>query len=143
MAEAEKRPESGGLPAPPWERDRLMTVILPAHHCRLLLAEVSGTAFEAEFRHLAGRVGAEVLARAAAAAVLLGADLKNDERLSIQARCEGPVKGYLVEIDAKLSFRGYTQKKTIRAFDRTKRSFSEGLGKVGRLQVIRSTGSGI
>jgi molecular chaperone Hsp33 len=144
MAEAGKQADSDGQPAPPpWQNDRLLTVVLPDHHCRILVAEVSGTAFEAEFRHLAGRVGAEVMARAAAAAVLLGADLKDDERLSIQARCEGPIKGYLVEVDSKLGFRGYTQKKTMRALDRTRRSFAEGLSRTGRLQVIRSTSSGI
>jgi len=133
----------GAAPVPPWHRDRLVTILLPEHHCRLLLVDASGTACEAEFRHLAGRVGAEVLGRATVAAVLLGADLKDDERLSIQARCEGPIEGYLVEVDSKLNFRGYTNKKTIRGLDRSARPFVEGVGKVGRLQVIRSTGSGI
>jgi molecular chaperone Hsp33 len=107
-----------------------------------LLADASGTAFEAEFRHLSGRVSAEVTARAAVAAVLLGADLKDDERLAIQARCDGPIKGYLAEVDASLNFRGYTQKKTIPALDRSNRSFAEGVGRSGRLQVIRSTSAG-
>jgi len=117
--------------------------VLPEHHCRLLLTDASGTAFEAEFRHLCGRVSAEVLARATVAAVLLGADLKDDERLSIQARCEGRIEGWLVEVDAKLNFRGYTNKKTVRGLDRSSRPFTHGIGKVGRLQVIRSTGEGI
>src|SRR5262245_11175679 len=135
-------PLSAG-PAPPWHRDALVNILLPDHHCRLLLADASGTACEAEFRHLARRVAAEGLGRAAVAAVLLGADLKDDERLSIQARCEGPIEGYLVEVDSKLNFRGYTNKKTLRGLDRSARPFVVGLGKVGRLQVIRSTGSGI
>jgi molecular chaperone Hsp33 len=105
--------------------------------------DCSKTAFEAEFRHLSGRISAEVTARAAAAALLLGADLKDDERLSIQVKCEGPVKGYLVEVDALLNFRGYTQKKSLPALDRSERSFAEGIGRSGRLQVIRSTGAGI
>jgi redox-regulated HSP33 family molecular chaperone len=128
MAQAENQRESGPPAAPPWQQDRLVSVTLPEHHCRLLLTDASGTAFEAEFRHLSGRVSAEVLARATVAAVLLGADLKGDERLSIQARCEGPIKGYLVEVDSKLNVRGYTQKKILRGFDRTRRPFVEGLG---------------
>jgi molecular chaperone Hsp33 len=127
---------------PPWAGDKLVQFILPEHHCRLLLVDASGTAFEAEFRHLSGRVSAEVMARAAVAAILLGADLKDDERLAIQARCEGPIRGYLVEVDSSLNFRGYTHKKSIPALDRTKRPFTEAVGKTGRLQVIRSTSAG-
>jgi len=134
---------SGPGASPPWEKDRLVTVVLPEHDCRLLLVDASGTAFEAEFRHLAGRVSAEVMARAAVAATLVGADLKNDERLAIQVRCEGPLKGYLVEVDADLHFRGYTHKKALTDLDRSARSFVEGIGLVGRLQVIRSTNSGV
>src|SRR5688572_21293111 len=113
MERGEKVPENTP-PAPPWHADRLVSIVLPEHDCRLLLTDASGTAVEAEFRHLSGRVSAEVLARATVAAILLGADLKDDERLSIQARCEGRIEGWLVEVDSKLNFRGYTTKKTIR-----------------------------
>jgi molecular chaperone Hsp33 len=138
------RPEINGDSAkkPPWQQDRLRSLLLPDHDARLLLVDASGTAFEAEFRHLCGRVSAEILARAAAGAVLLGADLKGDERLAIQVRCEGPIEGYLVEVDATLSFRGYTHKKALPGLDRSARRCAEGIGTVGRLQVIRSTGSG-
>lgn len=129
-------------PSPPWQNDRLVSILLPDHNARLLLADVSGSAFEAEFRHICGRVSAEITARAIAAAALIGADLKDDERLAIQVRCEGPIEGYLVEVDAALKVRGYSNKKVLSELDRSDRPCSEGVGPTGRLQVIRSTGSG-
>jgi molecular chaperone Hsp33 len=124
-------------------KDRLVTVILPESDARLIIADASATAFEAEFRHLAGRVGAEALGRLAVATCLLGADLKNDERLSIQMHCDGPLLGYLGEVDAELRFRGYTQKKVIPELDGSDTPFSAAIGTVGRLQVIRSTNDGV
>jgi molecular chaperone Hsp33 len=121
--------------------DRLLDVALPGFAARLVLIDASTTAFEAEFRHLAGRTAAVTLARAAAGALLLGSDLKNDERLAVQVRAEGPLAGLLVEADARLRFRGYTHKKVVPELDASSSPPTAGLGPVGRLQIIRSTGS--
>jgi molecular chaperone Hsp33 len=121
--------------------DRLIDVALPGRAARLVLIDASATAFEAEFRHLAGRVAAVTLARAAAGALLLGSDLKNDERMAVQVRGEGPLKGLLVEVDAELRFRGYTHQKVIPDMDAATTPFERGLGSEGRMQVIRSTGA--
>ncbi len=127
--------------APPLGADRLLEVGFPGRNFRLLLADVSATAFEAEFRHLSGRIAAVVMARTAVASILLGADLKGDERLSIQVRSEGPLHGLLAEADALLRFRGYTNKKALPGLDDGAEPFTVGLGTAGRLQIIRSTGS--
>lgn len=125
----------------PLGADRLLEIGFPGRNFRLLITDVSATAFEAEFRHLSGRIASIVMARTAAASILLGADLKGDERLSIQIRSDGPLHGLLAESDAQLRFRGYTNKKALPGLDDGTPPFTVGLGAEGRVQLIRSTGS--
>ncbi len=121
--------------------DRLLEVALSGRDVRLLVADVSASAFEAEFRHLSGRLASETMARAAVAVVLIGADLKDDERLAIQLRAEGPLKGLLAEVDADLRFRGYTNVKVLAGLDNGLVRQPTALGPEGRVQLIRSTGA--
>ena len=134
-----------GAPTPPlpWGRDSLVAAVLPALPARVVAANVSGTVFEAEARHVSARLSAEVTARAAAAVILVGSDLKGDERLSMQVLSDGPLAGLLVEVDANLRFRGYTHRKTAGAHDHDGTPHTAALGTAGRLQMIRSTGGGI
>ncbi|HYC76957.1 MAG TPA: Hsp33 family molecular chaperone HslO [Planctomycetota bacterium] len=143
-----EQPDVGG--APPggdasrrFGPDRVMDVGLPGRAARLVLVDATETAIEAEFRHLAGRVAAIVMARAAAASLLIGSDLKNDERLAIQVHAEGPLKGFLVETDASLRFRGYTQIKALEGYDSGSLPYVFGLGARGRVQFLRSTAAGV
>lgn len=89
--------------------------------------------------HLCGPTSAYFLAKALAAAALLGAETSEaDEVVSIQMKCSGPLGGFNVECTADGALRGYTERKTLDDFD--------GLGKpdakkaVGerRVQVTRS-----
>ena len=89
--------------------------------------------------HLCGPTSAYFLAKALAAAALLGAETSEaDEVVSIQMKCSGPLGGFNVECTADGALRGYTERKTLDGFD--------GLGKpdakkaVGerRVQVTRS-----
>ncbi len=121
--------------------DRLLEIALEGRDMRLLVADVSSSAFEAEFRHLSGRLASETLARAAVAVVLIGADLKNDERLAIQIRTDGPVKGLLAEVDVDLRFRGYTNVKVLAGLDEGVVRQATAVGPEGRVQLIRSTGA--
>ncbi len=127
----------------PLGQDRLLTLILPEVGVRLVLVDASATAFEAEFRHLCGRCSAEVTARAIVGNVLLGADLKGDERLSIQLTSNGPVGGFLTEVDADLRVRGYPTRKVMRKLDVGTMKYSEALGTEGRMVLLRSTAAGV
>lgn len=120
----------------------MVQAIIEPEEVRILVADASATAFESEFRHLAGRLSAEVTASLCAGCVLLSADLKQDERLSFQARLSGPLGGFLYEVDQDLNFRGSTHKKVLPDHDATATPIRDALG-TGSLQVLRSTSKGI
>jgi molecular chaperone Hsp33 len=68
--------------------------------------------------HLCGPTSAYYLAKALAAAALLGAETaEKDEVLSIQMKCAGPLGGFNVECTADGALRGYTEKKVLDDFD--------------------------
>lgn len=103
------------------------------------IVDVTGAAQALARGHLCGPTSAYFLAKALAAAALLGAETSEaDEVVSIQMKCSGPLGGFNVECTADGALRGYTERKTLDDFD--------GLGKpdakkaVGerRVQVTRS-----
>ena len=79
--------------------------------------------------HLCGPTSAYFLARACAAVALLGSEMsEKDETVILQMKCKGPLGGFNVECTASGTLRGYTEKKTLDAFD--------GLGKPDPKLVI-------
>lgn len=102
-------------------------------------ADVTSAAQALARGHLCGPTSAYFLAKALAAAALLGAEVsEKDEVVSVQMKCKGPLGGFNVECTAAGTLRGYTEKKILDDFD--------GMGKpdpkkvVGerRVQVTRS-----
>jgi len=68
--------------------------------------------------HLAGPTSAYFLTKALAAAALLGAETEtDDEVVSVQMKCDGPLGGFNVECTAAGTLRGYTEKKVLEDFD--------------------------
>ena len=68
--------------------------------------------------HLCGPTSAYFLARACAAVALLGSEMsEKDETVILQMKCKGPLGGFNVECTAQGTLRGYTEKKTLDAFD--------------------------
>lgn len=103
------------------------------------IVDVTDAAQELARGHLAGPTSAYFLAKALAAAALLGGETsEKDETLIIQMKCKGPLGGFNVECTSDGALRGYTEKKILDEFD--------GMGKpnekkaVGerQLQVTRS-----
>ena len=103
------------------------------------IADVTDAAQELARGHLCGPTSAYFLAKALAAAALLGGETSEDgEVVSIQMKCKGPLGGLNVECTREGTLRGYTERKVLDGFD--------GLGKpdvkkvVGerQLQVTRS-----
>lgn len=79
--------------------------------------------------HLCGPTSAYFLARACAAVALLGSEMsEKDETVILQMKCSGPLGGFNVECTSQGTLRGYTEKKTLDAFD--------GLGKPDPKMVI-------
>ena len=93
------------------------------------LVDVTGAAQALARGHLCGPTSAYFLARACAAVALLGSETsEKDETVILQMKCSGPLGGFNVECTAQGTLRGYTEKKTLDAFD--------GLGKPDPKMVI-------
>lgn len=68
--------------------------------------------------HLCGPTSAHYLAKALAAAALLGAETSEpDETVIVQMKCDGPLGGFNVECTAEGTLRGYTERKILDGFD--------------------------
>jgi len=79
--------------------------------------------------HLCGPTSAYFLARACAAVALLGSETsEKEETVILQMKCKGTLGGFNVECTREGTLRGYTEKKTLDAFD--------GLGKPDPKMVI-------
>lgn len=123
--------------------DALVRADLPRRGIAVFSADTSETSFQAEWRHLAGRVAAEALARAMSGAALVAGFLRDDQLLSLQIKCEGKLGGLLVDIDALGRMRGYTDMKTLPTMDNGPSDFAYAVGSRGTLSVIVSTASAV
>ena len=82
------------------------------------IVDVTTAAQQLARGHLCGPTSAYFLAKALAAAALLGTETsEKDEVVSIQMKCKGPLGGFNVECSADGALRGYTERKTFDEFD--------------------------
>ncbi len=82
------------------------------------IVDVTSAAQELARGHLMGPTAAHYLAKALAAAALLGSETSEaEETLILQMKCEGPLGGFNVEATANGTLRGYTEKKILDDFD--------------------------
>lgn len=98
----------------------------------VVVADVTAAANALAQGHLSGPVAARFLAEGLAAAALLGAEMsEQDEVVSLQMKCLGPLGGLNVECTAAGTLRGYTERKVLDDFD--------GLGKADPRKVVGDT----
>ena len=103
------------------------------------IVDVTGPAQELARGHLCGPTSAYFLAKALAAAALLGAETSEaDEVVSVQMKGSGPLGGFTVECTADGALRGYTERKTLDEFDGLGRPDAKKVVGDRRLQVTRS-----
>lgn len=82
------------------------------------IVDVATAAQQLARAHLCGPTSAHYLAKALAAAALLGSEMsEDDETLILQMKCKGPLGGFNVECTAAGTLRGYTEKKILDDFD--------------------------
>ncbi len=88
-------------------RDRLHRFVLKGGQARGAL--VSGAFLIQKMRrqHHLGILETLVLGHAYLGALLMAASIKGDERVALQIDCAGPIKGLVVEANARLEVRGY------------------------------------
>lgn len=104
----------------------------------VVIADVARAAQTLVSNHLAGPVSAYWLTRALAAAALLAHELDSEEEsLSIQMKCSGPLGGLNVECTGG-SLRGYTEKKLLEDFDAVNDHDARKTVGERKLQITRS-----
>jgi molecular chaperone Hsp33 len=91
-------------------RDRLYRFVLKSGQARGAL--VSGTYLIQKMRrrHHLGILETLVLGHAYLGSLLMAASMKGDERVTLQIDCAGPIKGLVVEANARLEVRGYLKR---------------------------------
>ena len=111
----------------------------PQAKVSVTFVDVSAPAQELARAHLSGPVSARYLAEALAAAALLGSETSlEDETVSLQMKCSGPLGGLNVECSSSGALRGYAEKKTLDDFDGAGAvKDSEVVGQ-RRYQIVRS-----
>ena len=105
----------------------------------ITLVDVRAAAQALARGHLSGPVASRCLADAlATAALLFGESDLEDESLSIQMKCSGPLGGYNVECTAGGKLRGYTEKKLLEEFDGMGAADDKAVIGKSSIQVTRS-----
>lgn len=90
-------------------KDNLVRAVAADGSFRIFAANSTNTAEEARVRHNCWPVAAAALGRTMTAALLLGANLKGDDILTIRILGDGPLGGVIVSANGKGEVRGYVQ----------------------------------
>lgn len=105
----------------------------------VVMADVTSAAQELARAHLSGPVSAKYLAEAVAAVAVLGSETSSDEEtVSLQMKCTGPLGGVNVECTAAGTLRGYAEKKIFDEFDAAPAVDDGKVAGERRYQVTRS-----
>ena len=103
------------------------------------VVDVTSAAQELARGHLCGPTSAYYLAKALAAAALLGGEMsEKDETLILQMKCKGPLGGFNVECTGEGTLRGYTEKKILDGFDGMGKPKDAEIVGEAQIQVTRS-----
>ncbi len=105
----------------------------------VVIADVTAAAQELARAHLSGPVSARYLAESLAVVAALGAETsQEDETVSLQMKCTGPLGGVNVECTASGTLRGYAERKVLDGFDGMGEPDDEKVIGERRYQVARS-----
>lgn len=94
-------------------QDYLVRGVASDGNFRILAARTTNTVEEARTRHNCWPVAAAALGRTMTAALLMGANMKGEDILSIRVLGDGPLGAILVTANAKGQVRGYVQEPQI------------------------------
>lgn len=94
---------AGRMPSTDW----LVKATAADKTVRALTAVTTGLVEEARARHQTAPTASAALGRALTAGLLLGSMLKEDETLSLQFLGNGPLRGILVDVNARGEVRGF------------------------------------
>ena len=105
----------------------------------ITIVDVSGAAQRLADGHLCGPTSARFLSEALAEVALISGELETaEETVSLQMKCQGPLKGLNVECAGNGNLRGYTEKKILDDFDGLGRADARKVVGEKQIQVTRS-----
>jgi molecular chaperone Hsp33 len=123
--------------------DHLVRGLFSQHGLRAVFARLTDTARIARMLHGCYPTSAILMAESLTAGVLLGALLEKDEaRVNLQIECDGPVRGLLVDADAKGNVRGWVRSPQVHFVGDPEKGTRAALGGSGFLSVLRDFGGG-
>ncbi len=91
-------------------RDRLHRFVLKGSQARGALVNGAFLVQKMRRQHHLGILETLVLGHAYLGALLMAASMKGEERVALQIDCAGPIKGLVVEANARLEVRGYLKR---------------------------------
>ncbi len=119
--------------------DILIRGTVPSAGLRYCAARTTGTAHEAEWRHLAGRVPAQILAELLTGNLLIAClSVDPEERTTLQMNTDGLLGSVMTDADCRGWVRGFTSKKHCSTIDRGPSHPNYSLGTQGTLTLSRS-----
>lgn len=122
--------------------DKLIRATAAEGMIRAFAAETTDTAETARQAHNTSPVATAALGRLMTGAVMMGADMKNDQDLvTVKISCDGPIGGLLVTADRNGHVKGYVQNPSVMlpANEKGKLDVGGALG-LGVLTVIKDIG---
>lgn len=121
---------------PRMEEDGLTTFLLAHGNLRAVLCNGSLMINQMRANHHLQIAETLILGQNYLAASLLSANLKENDEISLQVRCDGPLGGLNVEADSRHRVRGYLVNNPVKAADPRTMSLSDFFG-TGILAVMR------
>jgi molecular chaperone Hsp33 len=122
--------------------DRLSRGLDDRRGLRALLVRVGDLARMTRLLHGLAPTSARVFGEALAAAAILGALQKDEERVNLQLECDGPLRGLFVDADAAGNLRGYVRGPAVHVLGDPAAAAVAALGGSGFLSVLRARADG-
>ena len=122
--------------------DRLSRGVHDRRGLRALVVRVGDLTRMTRMLHGLAPTSARLFGEALAAAVLLGALQKDEERVNLQLECAGPLRGLFVDADSKGNLRGYVRGAAVELPGDAGAATVAALGGSGFLSVLRARADG-
>jgi molecular chaperone Hsp33 len=122
--------------------DRLTRGLQDRRGLRALVVRVGDLARMTRLLHDLAPTSAQLFGEALAAAALVGALQKDEERINLQLECAGPLRGLFVDADARGNLRGYVRGMAVHLPGDPAAAAAAALGGSGFLSVLRARADG-
>jgi molecular chaperone Hsp33 len=122
--------------------DRLSRALHDGRGLRALLVRVGDIARMTRLLHGLAPTSAQLFGEALAAAALVGALQKDEERVNLQLECAGPLRGLFVDADSRGNLRGYVRGPAVHFPGDPAAAAVAALGGSGFLSVLRARADG-